>query len=322
MAVTQMKSPAPAQPRQNRMTLASITKGKRPTPFRLLIHGVDGVGKSSFAASAPTPVFLGPEDGTNHLDVARFPVPATWEDVMDALRTLAGDRGGFETLVIDSLDWLEPLVWKHVVEAAGAKAIEDVGGGYGKGYVAALDEWRRFLAALEYLQRNQGMHVLLVAHSFIKSFRNPEGEDFDRYVLKLHEKAAALCREWCEGVYFAQFETFSVKDKAKRVKGVSTGARLLHTQRTAAFDAKDRYGLPDRIALDWTEFQTAATKGRLGEVQAMVELIKANAEALGGELKGQALDYLAKAGGDVEKVTKLVTWTNTKLGLKVEKESN
>ena len=319
MAVAQVK-PAP-QSRPNRMTLAAITKGKRPTPFRLLIHGVDGVGKSSFAASAPNPVFLGPEDGTNHLDVARFPVPASWEDVMDALRTLAQDRGGFETLVVDSVDWLEPLVWKHVVEASGAKSIEEVGGGYGKGYVAALDEWRRFLAALEYLQRNQGMHVILIGHSLIKSFRNPEGEDFDRYTVKLHDKAAALCREWCEGVYFAQFETFSVKDKAKRVKGVSTRARLLNTQRTAAFDANDRYGLSERIALDWAEFQTAASKGRVGEVQAMVELIKSNADALGGELKAQALEYLAQAGGDVEKVSKLVTWTNTKLGLKTEKES-
>jgi hypothetical protein len=303
------------------MTLASITKGKKPVPFRLLIHGVDGVGKSSFAASAPSPVFLGPEDGTNHLDVARFPVPQSWEDVIDALRTLATDKGEFKTLAVDSLDWLEPLVWKHVVESSGAKTIEEVGGGYGKGYVAALDEWRRFLAALEYLQRAQGMHVVLVAHSFIKAFRNPEGDDFDRYTVKLHDKAAALCREWCEGVYFAQFETFAAKDKAKRVKGVSTGARLLHTQRTAAFDAKDRYGLPDRIPLDWSEFETAAARARPADVQTMVEIIKANAEQLGGELKGQTLDYLAKAGGDAEKVSKLMVWTNTKLGLKAEKEN-
>ncbi|MEI6225750.1 MAG: AAA family ATPase, partial [Deltaproteobacteria bacterium] len=102
---TPLKTAVP-QPKQNRMTLASITKGKRPVPFRLLIHGIDGIGKSSFAASAPNPVFLGPEDGTNHLDVARFPVPTSWEDVIDALRTLATDKGGFETLVVDSLDWL------------------------------------------------------------------------------------------------------------------------------------------------------------------------------------------------------------------------
>jgi hypothetical protein len=317
--ITPVKAVPPTK--QNRMTLASVTKGKRPTPFRLLIHGVDGVGKSSFAAAAPAAIFLGPEDGTNHLDVARFPVPTSWEDVMDALRTLAADKGGFETLAIDSLDWLEPLVWKHVCETAGVKTIEEVSGGYGKGYVAALDEWRRFLAALEYLQRVQGMHVVLVGHSLIKAFRNPEGDDFDRYTLKLHDKAAALCREWSDGVYFAQFETFSVKDKTKRVKGVSTGARLLFTQRTAAFDAKDRYGLPDRIPLDWAEFAAAAAKVRPAEVQTMVEIIKTNAETLGGELKGQALELLAKAGGDAEKVSKLMTWTQAKVGLKAEKET-
>jgi molybdate transport repressor ModE-like protein len=227
----------------------------------------------------------------------------------------------------DAVDSMNALAVEPLVErVTGGR-----GGGftrltpYGLGLVERFGEveaaHRRFLAALEYLQRVQGMHVVLVGHSLIKAFRNPEGDDFDRYTLKLHDKAAALCREWCDGVYFAQFETFSVKDKTKRVKGVSTGARLLFTQRTAAFDAKDRYGLPDRLALDWNEFQAAAAKPRAADIQTMVEIIKANADSLGGDLKGQTLELLAKAGGDAEKVAKLMTWTQAKLGLKTEKET-
>jgi hypothetical protein len=309
-----------AAPRQNRMTLASVLKGKKDAPYRLLVMGVDGVGKSSFAASAPSAIFLGPELGTNHLDVARFPVPESFEDVLDAIRTLTADRGEFESLAIDSIDWIEPLIWRWVCEQAGVKTIEEVGGGYGKGYVAALDAWRMLLAALERLQRERGMHVVLIAHAFIKPFRNPEGEDFERYVLKLHDKAAALCREWSEGVYFAQFETFAVKEKGKRVKGVSTGARLLYTQRTAAYDAKDRYGLPESLPLDWNEFVAAAAAGRPVESKHLVEAIQAAAAELGDELKKTTLEYLAAAGDDAVKLSKLSNWVNAKLGAKRQQE--
>jgi len=318
MGIATIQKPSAPQ-RTNKMTLAAVTKGKREAPFRLLVYGVDGIGKSTFAASAPSPIFLGPEIGTNHLDVARFPVPDTFEDIRDAIRTLTADRGGFETLAIDSVDWIEPLIWQRVCQDDGADSIEKVGGGYGKGYVAALDLWRVLLADLERLQREQGMHVVLIAHAFIKAFRNPEGEDFDRYTTKMHDKAAALLREWAEGVYFAQFETFAVKDKGKRVKGVSTGARVLYTQRTAAYDAKDRYGIPEKIALDWAEFVQAAKAARPADPKAMVELIQKNAEQL-GELKGKALEYLAAAGGDALKLSKLVSWSNAKLAEQRERE--
>lgn len=316
-----IQKPVPVTPRQNRMTLASVTKGRIAAPYRLLIMGVDAVGKSTFAASAPSPVFLGPEQGTNHLDVARFPIPETFEDIRDAVHSLTENRGDYQTIVIDSVDWIEPLIWQHVCVQAGVRSIEEVGGGYGKGYVAALDQWRIFLADLEALQRKQSMAVILVAHAFIKAFRNPEGEDFDRYTLKMHDKAAALLREWSEGVYFAQFETFAVKEKAKRVKGISTGARVLYTQRTAAYDAKDRYGLPEKIALDWEEFVAAAKAGRPVEPKNIVEMVKAVAEELGGDMKGKTLEHLAQAGGDATKLAKLLNWANAKLNEKKEKES-
>ncbi len=320
MAAPAIQKPVVAPPRQNRMTLASIVKGKREAPFRITIMGVDAVGKSTFAASAPSPIFLGPEQGTNHLDVARFPVPESFDDIRDAIRTLIANRGEFQTLAIDSVDWVEPLIWRHVCEAAGAKSIEEVGGGYGKGYTAALDSWRSFLADLERLQREQGMHVVLIAHAFIKAFRNPEGDDFDRYTLKMQDKAAALIREWSEGVYFAQFETFAVKDKAKRIRGVSTGARVLYTQRTAAYDAKDRYGIPEKIPLDWGEFVAAALAGRPAEPKNLADVIRETAEQLGGELKATALKFLADAGEDATKLSKINSWANAKLATKREQE--
>lgn len=304
----------PPPQRVNRMTLQSITKGKIVAPYRVLIHGVDGVGKSTFGADAPSPVFLGTEDGTEHLDVARFPAPQSWEDVIDAVRTLTEDAGSYKTLVVDSLDWAEPLIWQHVCAKHKVATIEDVGGGYGKGYQAAIDEWRIFLATLERLQKEKAVNVVLIAHSFIKQFKNPQGDDFDRFVLKLNEKAAGLIREWCRGVYFANYETFAVKDKAKRVRGVSTGARLLYTQRTAAYDAKDHYFLPEQLPLSWAEFDAQAKRGQPSDLKVMVEEIERKAKLLGGELEQAALKAIERASGDATKLAQLNDWANGKLG--------
>lgn len=320
MSASPKPIPTPVPMRANRMTLASIKSGRITGPYRLLVHGVDGVGKSTFGAAAPSPVFLGTEDGTDHLDVARFPVPQAWEDVLDAIGTLADAPGQYKTLVVDTLDWAEPLIWKYLCVKHKVDSIEEVGGGYGKGYTAAIDEWRVFLAALERLQRERQMNVVLLAHSFIKQFKNPEGDDFDRYILKMNDKAASVVREWCKGVYFANFQTFAVKDKAKRIRGISTGSRLLYTQRTGAYDAKDRYGLPESLSLSWEEFEAAAKAGAPGDPADLKEEITRKAKDLGGDLEKATLESLSRVGADAAKLSHLNSWVNAKVAEKAEKE--
>lgn len=313
--------PNPTQPRPVRMTLQAVQKGKKRGAYRMLIHGVDGVGKSTFGADAPDPIFLGAEEGTEHLDAAHFPAPQTWDDVLDAIRTLTVEASTYKTLVVDSLDWTEPLLWQAICARENVASIDEACGGYGKGYQAALDGWRVFIAALERLQRERGMNVVLLAHSFIKPFKNPEGEDYDRYIIKLNEKAAALVREWCGGVYFANYETFVVKDKAKRVRGVSTNARLLHTQRTAAYDAKDRYGLPESLPLSWAEFAAAAERGQANDPDVLKEEIRRKATLLSPDLGKATLESLQRVGDDARKLSQLNDWANAKVAEKAEKEA-
>lgn len=324
-AAKQQAAAPPAQP--GRMTLSSIQKGKRKAPLRLVVYGVDGVGKTTFAASAPSPVFLGTEDGSEHLDVARFPMPQTWEELLEAVRALTDGESTYQTLVVDSLDWAEPLLWRHIIQKAnvGAKepveSIEEVGGGYGKGYSAAVDGWRVFVAALERLQRDRKMNVILIGHASVKTWKNPEGEDFDRYVLKLHEKSAALLREWASGVYFANFETFANKDtKTKRVRGVSTGSRLLYTLRTGAYDAKDRYGVPEQLPLSWSEFVAAVERGQPADPAALRSEIQRKAKLLGSEMEKATLESLERVGGDALRLSQLNSWLNAKVAEKAEKE--
>ena len=305
-------------PRAARMTLANVTRGKIAAPWLIIVYGVDGVGKSTLAAGAPSTIFLGPEKGTNHLDVARFPVPETWQDVLDAVRTLTVDAGGFKSLALDTFDWLEPLIVTHVCKREGVGSREDVGGGYGKWVDAVIDELRVFFAAVERLQSAQKMNFIGLAHATVKTFKNPQGDDFDRYIISMNEKLAAVLRQWAEGVYFANYETFADKDKkTKRVRGISTGARYLYTQRTAAYDAKDRYSLPEQVLLDWNELEGLRSAAAVATAALKAE-IERKAKELGGDVEKLALDYLAKNASDATKLAQLNTKLNAKLAEKAE----
>lgn len=306
--------PAPAQ-RPSRMRLDMITKGKLRKPISVVCYGPEGVGKSSFAAGAPRPIFVGAEDGTAQLDVVRFPSPAEWNDVLDVPRVLMNEPHEYQTLVIDTLDWVEPLIWAHICQEFGQPNIEAFG--FGKGYQVALDEWRKLLSSLEQLMRAKSMNVVLLAHSWIKPFKNPQGEDFDRYELKFHAKAAGLVKEWSEAVLFANWETFAKEDKrTKRVKGVSSGARVIYTERTAAYDAKNRYSLPEELPLSWSDFESAVAAGAVAPVADLKAEIARKAALLGGELETLIGETVAKAGDNAESLAKINNKVNVKLAEK------
>ncbi len=248
----------------SRMTLSSIRRAIDPKPDRVLLVGTEGVGKTTFAADSPNPIFICAEDGLPPVlgEVARFPEPESFGDVFDAIRTLIREQHEFRTLVIDTLDWLEPIIWKDLctrngwVDERGTPDIEKPG--YGKGYTAATEEWRRLLAALDTLRARRQMEIILLAHATIRSFANPAGNDFNRYECKLHRGAAALVREWTDVNLFAIHEEFVQEVKGRSTKkGISTGRRVIHTERNAAWDAKNRYALPAELPLSYPDYAEA-----------------------------------------------------------------
>lgn len=319
MAVQATKQVQPSSPipREKRMGLTAIKRGKvTDSPVRLLVYGVEGIGKSTLAGGAPSPVFLGPEDGTFHLDVARFPEPRDWQDIMDAVTALLGDGHEYKTLAIDTLDWIEPLIWSQLVRKANKPEITNIEDfGYGKGYTKALDTWRELLSLLERVRKEKRMHVILLAHSQVKTWKNPEGDDFDRYTLKIHDKAAGLCKEWCDAVLFTNHETYADKDsRTKRVKGVSTGARLLYTQRTAAYDAKNRYDLPDTLPLNWEELWSAIQAHQPAEPGALVAAIEEKLTRINNaQLSDKVHKRIVGHEDDASLLAQLNDWLNGKL---------
>lgn len=241
------------------ISLAQLVREAHPKAPRILIHGVAGVGKTTFAAQARNPVFIQTEDGLGTLDAPHFPVAHTFEDVMDGLATLYTETHGFNTVVLDSADWFEPLVWAKACRDNGWASIEEAG--YGKGYVAALTLWRQYIDGLNALRDDRGMTVVQIAHTDIKRFDSPEHDPYDRYVLKLHARAAALLQEHSDIVLFANYRISTVKADVgfnKKVnRALGSGERVIYTAERPAFLAKNRYGLPDTLALTWSAFAQA-----------------------------------------------------------------
>lgn len=234
------------------ISLANLQSGKTDKPARMLVYGVAGIGKTTLGVNAPSPVFIQTEDGLN-ADCATFGVMRTLDDVMGALQALYVEEHDFKTLVVDSLDWLEPLIWDAVCNDHGVKNIEDLG--FGKGYVHAVDKWRTYLEALNYLRNERGMTIIQIAHAQIKRFDDPATEAYDRYLIKLHSKAAAVVEEHVDAVLFANYQISTVeKDTGfgkKRTRAVGGGRRVLHTQERPAYQAKNRFGMPETVELSW-----------------------------------------------------------------------
>lgn len=243
--------------------LASIRKGPQALPPRIVIYGEHGLGKSTFAAGAPNPIFIQTEDGLSALDVASFPLAKTHDEVLQAVGALYDEEHDFETVVLDSTDWAEKLIWSYVSRKHDKASIEDFG--YGKGFGFAAEELGNLLAGLNALRTERGMAVVLTAHAQVRRFDDPTSASYDRFELALHKTASALVSEWADVIAFASHDavvrTEEVGFKKTIKKAVGT-ERVIHLERTPAFNAKNRYQLPPKLPLSWDAFAEALTESQ------------------------------------------------------------
>jgi hypothetical protein len=248
--------------------LNSISKsGSKNLPPRIVIHGPHGIGKTTFAASAPKPIFIPTEDGLVGVNIDSFPVATEFKQVKEALAAIAESE--YKTIVIDSADWLEALIHTHTSKENGKDNIEAFG--YGKGYVLALQHWRELFKILDWYRTEKGMTVIFLSHSEIKRFDSPEADSFDRYFIKLHKAASALMLEWADIVGFANWAMMTKETDTgfgnKRTRGLGTGERILYLEERPSHIAKSRYQLPARIPLTWSAFSEALQKSQKSETQ-------------------------------------------------------
>ncbi len=245
--------------------LSRVQRGRNPRPPRVLIYGTEGIGKSTFGAEAPRSVFIPTEDGLDGIDCARFPLAASYDEVLVALTELRTQPHDFETVVLDSLDWFERMVWDRVCADSGAKNIEKVDGGYARGYVHALTYWRQVVDLLDQLRNERNLVVVLIAHAKVERFEDPESSPYDRYTPRLNKHAAALIAEWCDAVLFATRKIrthtedagFNRKRTVAHALGKDGGERVLRCVGGPSCVAKNRYGITEELPLSWAVFVQA-----------------------------------------------------------------
>lgn len=244
-----------------------ITTGMRNSPPRIVMYGTNGIGKSTTAAQSPSPIFIPTEDGLDQIDCAAFSICKTFDAIMAAIGDLYNESHEFRTVVVDSLDWLEQLVWDSTCKRFGVNCIEKVDGGYAKGYTHALHEWRQVREGLDALRNERGMAVILLAHAKVEKFEDPESTSYDRYSPRVHKHASAMWCEWADAVLFANVKTRVQTEDAgfNRERGIAValgangGERILKTVVGPTCVAKNRYGMPPEIPLSWPAIADAMT---------------------------------------------------------------
>ena len=237
------------------VNLSSITRTRRMQAPKMLLAGDTKIGKSTFAAQAPNAIGICTEDGLAGIDANAFPLCRSLDEVYEAIGSLMAEQHDYQTVFLDSLDWTEPLIHEHVCRANRWDTIESPG--YGKGYIAAAGEWRTLLDGFEALRQERNMAVVLISHVKQKRVESPTHEGYDAWVLKLHDRASALCLEWADVVGFAAHRIAIRKTDAglgqKEAKAVTTGERVLHLEAHPAYPSGSRFGLKD-CPLSWDAF--------------------------------------------------------------------
>ena len=239
-----------------------VHTGPSHEPLRIVLQGVEGIGKTTFAAGAPGAIFIGPEDGGGDLDLHRITVK-TWTETLDAVRALTDEPHDYRVVVFDTIDFLERLLHLHLTK--GEKSMEKIEGGYGKGYKIAAEEMLKLITSLDALRTKRRMSVIGLAHTEIKKFDDPTEAAYDRYQIRMHKDTAAMWSGWADCVLFANFDVRvrvadggNAPDILKKGKALDRAPdRILYTERRPAFDAKNRYALPFEIALSWDAFAKA-----------------------------------------------------------------
>ena len=227
----------------------NISRGKIAKAQKVIIYGPEGIGKSTFLSKFPGVIFIDTEGSTAHMDVLRTDRPTSWAMLISqvtALKDHPPQGFEFKTLAIDTADWAEKLCIASTCAKYKVSGIEDFG--YGKGYTYNAEEFGRLLNLLQDLV-DKGINVAISAHAMMRKFEQPdEMGAYDRWELKCDKRISAMLKEWADMVLFANYETYVISpDNKMEKKKVTGGKRVMHTTHHACWDAKNRFGLADKV---------------------------------------------------------------------------
>lgn len=242
-----------------------IVKGKRPGPRRTLMYAEHGVGKSSWAAGAPNPLFLDIEEGTNDLDVSRWDEPiSSYTQLIGILEWVRHQPHDYHSLVLDTLDWIEKLIFKDISQNAGVATVQDID--FGKGPPRAVPKWDFLLSQLALIQSQRRMGIILLSHARLEKVSPPDAPAYDRYSPDLwsngkNEGVAPIIQEWCDEVFFVRKKRIvRTEGKGLNERGLAIGTeeREMLTSDSGFARAKNRLNMPPVLPVPrespWSEY--------------------------------------------------------------------
>src|SRR4029077_7705411 len=238
-----------AKPRKASI-LDQVTVRKRRRPIMALLYGQPGIGKSTWAAGAPKPIFISTERGLDQLSVAKLPAPKDFKQLYEQVEALDKEEHDYQTIVLDTVDGADLLVQQRVCSEYKAKSIGDVP--YGGGFQRARELWTGLLA--KFTEMSERFNIILLAHSSVKVFTDPSlSAPYDTWQTRLQEKSSAILFQVVDMILFVNLDTTIQKDspKARKGKGIVSGDRLLWTEPGTGFVAKNRYSLPSPMEFNW-----------------------------------------------------------------------
>ena len=236
------------------MSLANLVlSGRQRKPICAIIYGVHGCGKSTIASESDAPIFITAEE-IEEVNAAKLPKCQTWNDVVKYAEMILKETHAYKTLVIDTLDSIETLLHKKILEDDNAKDMATAHGGYGKAYLIAnqmlIDFRDKYLVPI----REKGMNIILLCHSTRNKIEDPITQTaYDTHELKLQKSARGvgaytIFSEWVSMILFMNFEIFKVKgDNTDKKFMIGEGERIIHCSPRPMYDAKNRFNFPDEM---------------------------------------------------------------------------
>lgn len=284
--------------------MLNIIEGKEKRPLKFVIYGPEGIGKSTFASQFPEPLFIDTEGGTSNLNIRRIKCNKSWNELILIVKEIKANPTICKTVILDTADWAEFLCINAVCEKHRKNNIEDFS--YGKGYTYLLDEFSKLLTLLDELIEI-GINVVITAHAKPRKFELPEEQGtFDRYEMKLTRQVAPLLKEWCDALFFVNYKIYVVttENNSKKAQG---GKRVLYTTHHPAYDAKNRFDLPEELELNFTSIKHLFDAGQEAKKEIIVPK---NASGMSVVVQ-KLMKLIEEAGIEVIDLQKLVALKGT-----------
>ncbi len=238
--------------------MLNITSGRLSRPVKAVLYGVEGIGKTTFAAQFPKPLFVDLDTGSARMDVDRVSNMASWQELMDTLLEISQmDDSPYSTVVIDTVDMAAELCKKYVCQRAKKDTIEDFG--FGRGYPILAQEFSKLISWATVLI-DKGYNVVFIGHAMQRVVTKPDDTgSYDHWEMKLPGKGnnslGALLKEWADLLLFADYRiTIVQKDDNGRGKAAkNSGERRMRANHSPFADAKNRFGLGDDLPFEYAE---------------------------------------------------------------------